>query len=109
MAKPQTLNQVKHDEEMIRSVWDWAGEMHALYGVGVRVTLAPTKRPGILLLKAQALEMADGKPIGVRVQYTIEWPTSTHQTLAGAVLGAAMHLDHLLGMDMLAQGTGNPE
>lgn len=89
------------DEEMMRGLYEWCGDMGQTHGVGIRVTIAPTKRPGVFYVKAQALEMADGLPKAIRVQYKTEWPTSQHQTLAGALMNACMHLDHLLGMDGL--------
>jgi hypothetical protein len=92
------------DEDMMMGAWQWCGEVSQTHGLGVRVTIAPTIRKGVFLVKAQALHMADTKPVGIKVQVTREWPSSTYQTLAGCLMNVLMHLDHVIGMDGLTEG-----
>lgn len=92
------------DEEMMKGAYDWAGEASSLHRCAVRVVLRTTPRRGVWSVRAQAVDVVEGRAVGVRAQVEIEWPSAHHQTLAGAVLNALMRLDHELGVDELQRG-----
>lgn len=92
--------QVKHDEEMLGSVWDWVKSAKAEYGYPIRLQLLMTERRGVFIIKAQALKMDGDKAVGFAHQYEVEWPRSQHATLAGALLGACITLEHQLCIEL---------
>lgn len=89
------------DEDVLRTMSSWQADAKKQHGVGVRVLITPTTRTGVWVIRAQALEMADEKPVAVRVQIRQEYPTAQHQTFLGALMNALMQLDHELGYDGL--------
>lgn len=91
------------DEEQMRGAYDWAGEAGRVHGCAIRLVLLPTSRPGVWLVRAQAVDAVDGRAVRVRVQVALEWPRSEQQTLSGAIMNALMQLDHELGYDMVKQ------
>ena len=92
------------DEEIMRGAWSWAGDACATHTCSIRVGLVPTGRVGCWEVRAQAVDVVEGRIRAIRLQVAVYWPTAHQQTLAGAVMNALMRLDHELGVDALAQG-----
>lgn len=91
------------DEDVMGAAYDWAGEAGRVHNCGARIVLLPSRRRGVWLVRAQAVDVVDKRAVGVRVQVELEWPTSEYQTFAGALMNALMRLDHELGIDALQQ------
>lgn len=86
----------REDEELMRGAWQWAGEAAATHGCGVRVVLHPTTRVGVWEVRAEAAAVVDGRAVRILARYRCEWPSATHQTLAGALMAAQLKLDAIL-------------
>lgn len=86
----------RQDDELLKGCWDWAVEAVDEHEAGVRVVMTPTTRKGIWLLRVQACDVVDGKVVCVKAQHTMEFPGSSHQTLAGAIMAGLLTLDHTL-------------
>lgn len=89
------------DEEMMLAAWEWAAEINKDYSYGVRWQITPLQRKGTFRIECLALHVVDGKPVGVVVKYTEEWPSSNIQGLCGRLMKVAMGVDHVLGIDAL--------
>lgn len=98
-----TKKSTTQDEEIMRGAWDWAGDACAHHACGIRVALVPATRLGCWKIRAQAVDVVEGRARGVKVQVEVDWPTAHYQSLAGALMNALMRLDHELGYDELAR------
>lgn len=91
------------DEQVMADAWEWASEASSGHGAGVRVVLIPSGRRGVWVVRAEAVDVVDGRARSVRIQVRWEWPHAEYQTLAGAIMNALMQLDHQMGIDALDQ------
>lgn len=91
----------RNDDEYLKGAWEWAVDAASGQQVGVRVVMTPTDRRGVWMLRIQACDVVDRRVVCVKLQHTIEFPSASHQTLAGAILAGLLHLDH-----EFAQGEG---
>jgi len=87
----------RHDEEHIKAAWDWAVETGQSHGLAIRLCFVPAGRRGVWAVRAQAVEVVDGRAIKILNQHEQEWPNASYSTLAGAVFAALMALDNRLG------------
>lgn len=86
----------RQDEEFLRSAWDWAADAASISGAAVRLCIVPTNRRGVWTIRAEAVEVVNGKAVAVCYQHRQEWPSAAHGTLAGALYAALLQLDKRL-------------
>lgn len=88
---------------VLDDTWHWAADVGAATGLALQVCLTPTRRVGVWRVVLRLLDMADGKPKGVRVQTAVEWPDASYTALPFCILQAANRLAILLEEDALQQ------
>lgn len=104
--------QSKNDHEFLNACWEWAGELGKEHNVAVQMTLTPTDRKGVFKLRARAVDLCDGRVLGVRVQVEDVFPSAKHQTLEGALFQQVTRLSQLLEyptpLEALGEASTNP-
>jgi len=85
------------DETFFRAAWDTVAECERDHDVMVETELTPTKRKGVWLFTAVAVEMRPG-PMMARpiVQYKVEFPNSSNLFFGGFLFSATQKLDGLV-------------
>jgi len=82
------------DAEWLRSVWEWAEDIRREYdGVDIQVSLYPTHRKGVWRAQLRALEMVDGRPAGIRIQVSGDYPNAQAQSLGAFVFQLMVKLE----------------
>lgn len=79
-------------EGMMDETWDWAGEMGKETGCALQVSLTPTARLHVWKVVVRALEVVDGRPAGIRLQHSVEWPDASYTSLPATILQACSYL-----------------
>jgi hypothetical protein len=98
MGKP---NAGSVDESFLAPAWQWGNELAGRLQLVTRVSLVPSRRPGVWVVTASAHEHVEGRISGTRCKVTVEWPTATLRPLAAEIMNLLMRLDHELGYDEL--------
>lgn len=81
------------DQSYMTSVWEWAADLASESGHAIRYTLATTERKGVFLIRAQVIEVCDGRALSVVLQQEEVWPNPQKSTLAGALFALQLRLD----------------
>lgn len=95
-------------EGLLDDAWRWAADIGSNTGLAVQISLVPSRRAGVWRIAVRALEVVDGRPAGIRLQHSVEWPDATYTTLPAAILQAASHLSLRLEEDALVQSQREP-
>lgn len=89
---------------LLDDTWEWAADMGKAHNVALQICLTPTRRLGVWRVLVRCLDVADGKPIGIRLQHAVEWPDASFTTLPAAILQACSYLALRLEEDPLQRG-----
>lgn len=92
------------DVGYLTGAYEWAGELATTTGKAVQFSITPTRRAGVWRVNARTLHMVDGKPAGVSVQTSREWPDASYTCLTAMMLQLTMELDRLEGQDVFSSG-----
>lgn len=96
---------VSQDVGYVQDAWQYAVELGTEHGCGVRLSMWPDSRRGVWQLQCQAIEVVDGKAVGVRYALKDSWPNSRYESLSGTLFRLVVELDKQLSFDAL---TGLP-
>lgn len=83
----------KRDAEWLLGAWHWAGDIGANTSRGVRLSLTPGTRKGVWVVRAQSVEVVEGRAVGVHTQVEGEYPTAYQEDFGAFVLNMLMKLD----------------
>jgi hypothetical protein len=86
------------DEGFMLAGYDWAGDIGATTGFGVRIVLTPTGRRGVWQARAEAVSSPGEQARRVIAVARIEFPNGRATTLAAAMFALltdlAVEIDH---------------
>jgi hypothetical protein len=100
MAKQK--NAGENDEGFMLAGYDWAGDIGATTGFGVRVVLTPTARRGVWQARAEAVSAPGDQARRVVAIARIEFPNGRATTLAAAMF--ALLTDLAVEIDAQSDG-----
>lgn len=88
------------DREWFLAAWEWCGEVTTDTRLATQVSVTPTARKGVWRLRGRLCHHVDGKLHGVVAQVETEWPSSAHQSFAGAFHALLMKLDAVAAQEL---------
>jgi hypothetical protein len=95
-------------EGYLDEIWEWAAQLGKDTGLAVQICLVPTRRLGCWRVVARVLDVVDGRPIGVRVQHSVDWPTAGYESLPAVMLQAISYLSLRVEEDALVRAQRAP-
>lgn len=93
----------KWGEGLLDDTWQWAADVGAATGLALQISLTPTRRRGVWRVVVRLLDCVDGRPCGVRIQHSVEWPDATYTSLPACVFQAVTRLALMEEEDALAR------
>lgn len=88
-------------EPFLDATWEWAGDLGQATGCSLQVCLTPSKRTEVWKVTVRALEVVEGRPVGIRAQISAEWPDASYESLPAALFKLASKLSVELQRDPL--------
>lgn len=87
------------DVGYVADAWQYAVELGTEHGCGVRLSMWPDSRKGVWQLQCQAIEVVDGKAVGVRYALKDSWPNARYDSLPATMFRMVVELDKQLSFD----------
>lgn len=82
-------------EPFLDATWEWAGDLAKETGCALQVCLTPSTRPEVWKVTVRALEVVDGRPAGIRCQYSADWPDASYTSLPAKLFQMVSYLSRM--------------
>lgn len=84
------------DDSWAAAWYDWCVDVGQAAGIVVRVVLHATERKGVWKVRVEAVQVDDGKAVGVLAAQSTYWPNEKADGLQATVYQLMLALDRVL-------------